>query len=240
MLLMQNCVQQNSFPGWFESHGTRNGLRGTRNGTLGIKNGIQYKVKGQITLHNWKKYGPYLIGHLRNAQLFEFLLAERLSTFLSSPQLQLSWAEIGLFSITSLDLFLTSLWLIHDLLIVSSWLVPKNLNNCLHVSIFEIWALLHLGLFTYKLFPTNCSQLVHNLFMTSSHVYIFEIWAHVYDLFTNFFWLFPDFSWLLARACGVPAVGVRAVDCWQWRSGHYFHPSFLLFFPFSLRRDLFS
>ena len=36
----------------------------------------------------------------------------------------------------------------------------------------------------------------------------------------------------LARACGVPVVGVRAVDCWQWRSGHYFHPSFLLFFPF--------
>ena len=37
---------------------------------------------------------------------------------------------------------------------------------------------------------------------------------------------------ILARACGVPAVGVRAVDCWQWRSGHYFHPSFLFFFPF--------
>ena len=35
---------------------------------------------------------------------------------------------------------------------------------------------------------------------------------------------------LLARACGVPAIGVRAVDCWQWRSGHYFHNSF--FFPF--------
>ena len=34
----------------------------------------------------------------------------------------------------------------------------------------------------------------------------------------------------LARACGVPAVGVRAVDCWQWRSGHYFHQSFP-FFP---------
>ena len=36
---------------------------------------------------------------------------------------------------------------------------------------------------------------------------------------------------LLARACGVPAVGVRAVDCWQWRSGHYFHQSFLFFPP---------
>ena len=35
---------------------------------------------------------------------------------------------------------------------------------------------------------------------------------------------------LLARAFGVPAVGVRAVDCWQWRSGHYFHPYFLFFF----------
>ena len=34
----------------------------------------------------------------------------------------------------------------------------------------------------------------------------------------------------LARACGVSAVGVRAVDCWQWRTAHYFHPSFL-FFP---------
>ena len=28
-------------------------------------------------------------------------------------------------------------------------------------------------------------------------------------------------------ACGVPADGVRVVDCWQWRSGHYFHQSFL-------------
>ena len=39
---------------------------------------------------------------------------------------------------------------------------------------------------------------------------------------------------ILARACGVPAVGVRVVDCWQWRSGHYFHPSFpfSFFFPF--------
>ena len=50
----------------------------------------------------------------------------------------------------------------------------------------------------------------------------------------------------LARAGGVPAVGVRAVDCWQRRSGHYNHQSFLFFFPFFffsfffLRRDLFS
>ena len=36
---------------------------------------------------------------------------------------------------------------------------------------------------------------------------------------------------ILVRACSVPAVGVRAVDCWQWRSGHYFHPFFLCFFP---------
>ena len=41
----------------------------------------------------------------------------------------------------------------------------------------------------------------------------------------------------LARACGVSAVGVRAVDCWQRRSGHYFHPYFFpppffsVFFP---------
>ena len=37
----------------------------------------------------------------------------------------------------------------------------------------------------------------------------------------------------LARACAVPAVGVRAVDCWQWRSGHCFHPSFPFFPVFS-------
>ena len=49
----------------------------------------------------------------------------------------------------------------------------------------------------------------------------------------------------LAWACGVPVVGVRVVDCWQWRSGHYNHQSFLLlfsrFFPsvetFSHRRS---
>ena len=35
----------------------------------------------------------------------------------------------------------------------------------------------------------------------------------------------------LARACGVPAVGVRAVNCWQWRSGHYTHQSFPFFLP---------
>ena len=35
---------------------------------------------------------------------------------------------------------------------------------------------------------------------------------------------------ILARALGVPVVGVRAVDCWQQRSGHYFHQSFP-FFP---------
>ena len=36
----------------------------------------------------------------------------------------------------------------------------------------------------------------------------------------------------LAQVFGVPAVGVWAVDCWQWRSGHFFHPSFpFLFFP---------
>ena len=42
----------------------------------------------------------------------------------------------------------------------------------------------------------------------------------------------PLIQSILARACGVPAVGVRPVDCWQWRSGHYFHSYFLLFFPF--------
>ena len=38
------------------------------------------------------------------------------------------------------------------------------------------------------------------------------------------FFLDPQF---LARACGVPVVVIRAVDCWQWRSCHYFHQSFL-------------
>ena len=36
---------------------------------------------------------------------------------------------------------------------------------------------------------------------------------------------------ILARACGAPAVSVQAVDCWQWRSGHYNHQSFLFFSP---------
>ena len=44
---------------------------------------------------------------------------------------------------------------------------------------------------------------------------------------------YEKYSFLLARACGVPAFGVRTVDCWQWRSGHYFHPSFLFFPVFS-------
>ena len=51
-----------------------------------------------------------------------------------------------------------------------------------------------------------------------------------------FYTSIKDYWWMqktiLARACGVPTVGVRSVDCWQWRSGHYFHPSFPLFFPF--------
>ena len=48
-------------------------------------------------------------------------------------------------------------------------------------------------------------------------------------------WFFKKFislliiSSILAHACGLPAVGTRAVDCWQWRSGHYFHQSFLFF-----------
>ena len=43
----------------------------------------------------------------------------------------------------------------------------------------------------------------------------------------------------VSQACGVPAVVVRAVDCCQWRSGHYSHQSFLFlhflsfFHPFS-------
>ena len=36
---------------------------------------------------------------------------------------------------------------------------------------------------------------------------------------------------ILARARGVPAVGVWAVNCWQWCSGHYLHP----YFPFFSR-----
>ena len=50
-------------------------------------------------------------------------------------------------------------------------------------------------------------------------------------------------SELLARACGVPAAGVWAVDCWQWHIGHYFHQSFppppLQFFPFPPSRPFF-
>ena len=34
--------------------------------------------------------------------------------------------------------------------------------------------------------------------------------------------------WILAGGCGVPAVNVLAVNCWQWHSGHYFHQSFFL------------
>ena len=30
----------------------------------------------------------------------------------------------------------------------------------------------------------------------------------------------------MAQTCSVPAVCVRAVDCWQWRSGHYNHQTF--------------
>ena len=48
-----------------------------------------------------------------------------------------------------------------------------------------------------------------------------------------------NFPWylgtLLAQAYGVPAVGVRAVDCWQWRSGHYNHQSFFSSFFFVQR-----
>ena len=45
----------------------------------------------------------------------------------------------------------------------------------------------------------------------------------------------------LARVYCVPAVGVRAVDCWQWRSGNYNHEAFpfLPSPPVFLRRDLF-
>ena len=41
--------------------------------------------------------------------------------------------------------------------------------------------------------------------------------------------------YLFARVCNVPVFGVRAVDCWKWHSGHYFHysppPVFFLFSP---------
>ena len=80
------------------------------------------------------------------------------------------------------DLLLTSLLLIHDLLTVRSCLVRKNFKTSSHVSIFEIWALLHHGLFTYKLFQI-CSWLLHMFtslkfdHQTSSHISILKIWA---------------------------------------------------------------
>ena len=46
--------------------------------------------------------------------------------------------------------------------------------------------------------------------------------------------MMPVFSIILylphpmARACGIPAVGVPAVALWQWRSGYYSHQSFPL------------
>ena len=39
---------------------------------------------------------------------------------------------------------------------------------------------------------------------------------------------------VLARACGIPAVGIWAVNCWQWRIRQYNHQSFL-FLPFFSR-----
>ena len=38
----------------------------------------------------------------------------------------------------------------------------------------------------------------------------------------------------LARACGIPAVGVWAVNCWQWCSGQYNHQSFPSLLPFPI------
>ena len=46
---------------------------------------------------------------------------------------------------------------------------------------------------------------------------------HTY-LLTFLYWFIYIIFFLLARAVGVPAVGVQAVDCLQWRIGHYFHP----------------
>ena len=44
----------------------------------------------------------------------------------------------------------------------------------------------------------------------------------------------------LARVCDVLAVGVRAVNRWQWRSGHYNHQSFLFSPPFFSPSPFFS
>ena len=38
-----------------------------------------------------------------------------------------------------------------------------------------------------------------------------------------------NFSQFLTQAYGSPAVGVWAVNCWQWRSGHYSHQSLPFF-----------
>ena len=47
-------------------------------------------------------------------------------------------------------------------------------------------------------------------------------------LFFHNVYHFELYDIILARAYGVPADSSRAVDCWQWCSGHYFHQSSLL------------
>ena len=46
------------------------------------------------------------------------------------------------------------------------------------------------------------------------------------DLYQRRLYYDEDLLLILARACGVPAVVVKTVDCWQWRSGHWKRHSF--------------
>ena len=84
-------------------------------------------------------------------------------------------------------------------------------------SVTRVGGLVIIHDFFYILYPH-----VH-ISLNSNIQYIFRLFQHILE--------FEVTSDLLARACGVPAVGVWAVDCWQWCSGHYFHPYFLFFFP---------
>ena len=48
-----------------------------------------------------------------------------------------------------------------------------------------------------------------------AHKLILDEVSHFININFNLAYLESKKEFLLARACGVPAVGVRAVDCWQ-------------------------
>ena len=77
------------------------------------------------------------------------------------------------------------------------------------LSLFDIFTVKHKfpSLLPHTLPPLDLFEIsfwFHSCVKSYSH----HQWSHVWTMFE------------LARACGVRAVGVRAVDCWQWRSGH--------------------